>query len=233
MSNESLVIYSMNRVGKIVPPNKQILRDISLGFYYGAKIGVLGLNGAGKSTLLRIMAGVDKDFIGEIAQSKGYTTGLLEQEPKLDENKTVIEVVREAVQPIVELMARYDEVNAKFAEPDADFDALVLPGGVMSPDKLRMNEQAVAFVGGFFENNKPVAAICHGPWTLIETGELKGRTVTSYPSLKTDLINAGANWVDKEVVVDNGLVTSRNPGDLPAFCRKMLEEIGEGVHEHA
>src|SRR5512138_3475109 len=123
MSNESLVIYSRNKVGKIVPPNKQILRDISLGFYYGVKIGVLGLNGAGKSTLLRIMAGVVQDYIGEISQSKGYTTGLLEQEPRLDENKTVIEVVREAVTPIVELMARYDEVNAKFAEPDADFDA--------------------------------------------------------------------------------------------------------------
>ncbi|MBL8089930.1 MAG: energy-dependent translational throttle protein EttA [Anaerolineales bacterium] len=125
MSNESLVIYSMNKVGKIVPPNKQILRDISIGFYYGAKIGVLGLNGAGKSTLLRIMAGVDKDYIGEISQSKGYTFGLLEQEPKLDETKTVIEVVKEAVNPIVEMLARFDEVNAKFAEPDADFDALV------------------------------------------------------------------------------------------------------------
>ncbi|MBL8099126.1 MAG: energy-dependent translational throttle protein EttA [Anaerolineales bacterium] len=125
MSNESLVIYSMNKVGKIVPPNKQILRDISIGFYYGAKIGVLGLNGAGKSTLLRIMAGVDKDYIGEISQSKGYTFGLLEQEPKLDETKTVIEVIKEAVQPIVEMLARFDEVNAKFAEPDADFDALV------------------------------------------------------------------------------------------------------------
>lgn len=117
-----------------------------------------------------------------------------------------------------------DEVGAQ------DYDALVLPGGVMSPDKLRMNEQAVAFVGGFFENNKPIAAICHGPWTLIETGELKGRTVTSYPSLKTDLVNAGADWVDKEVVVDKGLVTSRNPGDLPAFINKMLEEIKEGMH---
>ncbi len=126
MSSETTqVIYSMNRVGKIVPPNKQILRDISLGFYYGAKIGVLGLNGAGKSTLLRIMAGVDKDYIGEISQSKGYTVGLLEQEPKLDENKTIIEVVKEAVQPIVDMLARFDEVNAKFAEPDADFDALV------------------------------------------------------------------------------------------------------------
>ncbi|MCL4273684.1 MAG: energy-dependent translational throttle protein EttA [Anaerolineales bacterium] len=126
MSNETTqVIYSMNKVGRIVPPNKQILRDISLGFYLGAKIGVLGLNGAGKSTLLRIMAGVDNDYIGEISQSKGYTVGLLEQEPKLDESKTVMEVVKEAVQPIVEMLARFDEVNAKFAEPDADFDALV------------------------------------------------------------------------------------------------------------
>src|SRR5689334_25301044 len=105
MANETTqVIYSMNKVGKVVPPNKQILRDISLGFYYGAKIGVLGLNGAGKSTLLRIMAGVDQDYIGEISQSKGYSVGLLEQEPKLDESKTVIEVVKEAVAPIVDLM---------------------------------------------------------------------------------------------------------------------------------
>src|SRR5512147_50265 len=124
MTNESLVIYSMIKVGRVVPPNKQILRDISLGFYYGAKIGVLGLNGAGKSTLLRIMAGVDTDYVGEIAASKGYTVGLLEQEPKLDESKTVIQVVREAVQPITEMLQRFDEVNAKFAEPEADFDAL-------------------------------------------------------------------------------------------------------------
>jgi ATP-binding cassette ChvD family protein len=116
----------MNKVGKIIPStNKQILRDISLGFYHGAKIGVLGLNGSGKSTLLRIIAGVDPDFIGEISTAKGYSIGLLEQEPKLDESKTVIEVVKEAVAPIVEMLARFDEVNAKFAEPDADFDALV------------------------------------------------------------------------------------------------------------
>ena len=126
MSSETTqVIYSMNRVGRFVPPNKQILRDISLGFYYGAKIGVLGLNGAGKSTLLRIMAGKDNDYTGEIARSPGYSVGLLEQEPQLDESKTVMEVVKEAVQPIVELLTRYDEVNAKFAEPDADFDALI------------------------------------------------------------------------------------------------------------
>src|SRR5512134_1305503 len=125
MPSDTQVIYSMNRVGRFVPPNKQILRDISLGFYYGAKIGVLGLNGAGKSTLLRIMAGQDNDYTGEIARSPGYTTGLLEQEPQLDESKTVIEVVKESVKPIVEMLARYDEVNAKFAEPDADFDSLV------------------------------------------------------------------------------------------------------------
>jgi ATP-binding cassette ChvD family protein len=119
------VIYSMMRVGRIHPPNKQVLRDISLGFYYGAKIGVLGLNGAGKSTLLRIMAGVDGDYVGEIAASKGYTVGFLEQEPGLDDSKTVIEVIREAVQPIVDMLAEYDEVNAAFAVPDADFDALI------------------------------------------------------------------------------------------------------------
>ncbi len=125
MPSDTQVIYSMVRVGRIHPPNKQVLRDISLGFYYGAKIGVLGLNGAGKSTLLHIMAGQDKDYVGEIAISKGYTVGLLEQEPKLDESKTVIEVVKEGVQPVVEMLKRFDEVNAKFAEPDADFDALV------------------------------------------------------------------------------------------------------------
>jgi ATP-binding cassette ChvD family protein len=125
MPSDTQVIFSMNRVGRFVPPNKQILRDISLGFYYGAKIGVLGLNGAGKSTLLRIIAGLDNDYTGEISRSPGYSVGLLAQEPALDETKTVIEVVREAVQPIVDFMSRYDEVNAKFADPDADFDALV------------------------------------------------------------------------------------------------------------
>ena len=115
----------MMRVGRIHPPSKQVLRDISLGFYYGAKIGVLGLNGAGKSTLLRIMAGIDQDYVGEIAKSPGYTIGFLSQEPELDESKTVIEIIREAVQPIVDMLAQYDEINAKFAEPDADFDALI------------------------------------------------------------------------------------------------------------
>ena len=110
MPSDTQVIYSMVRVGRIYPPNKQVLRDISLGFYYGAKIGVLGLNGSGKSTLLRIMAGLDPDYIGEIAISKGYSVGMLEQEPQLDESKTVLEVIREGVQPIVDLLAEYDRV---------------------------------------------------------------------------------------------------------------------------
>jgi protease I len=122
------------------------------------------------------------------------------------------------------------DVPLDAARPD-DYDALVLPGGVMNPDKLRMNERAVHFVRAFFDEGKPVAAICHGPWTLIEADVVRGRTVTSWPSLKTDLKNAGANWVDREVVTDNGLVTSRKPDDLPAFNRKMIEEFGEGVHK--
>lgn len=125
MPSDTQVIYSMVRVGKIHPPNRQVLKDISLGFYYGAKIGVLGLNGSGKSTLLRIMAGKDQDYIGEIARSKGYTVGLMEQEPVLDEEKTVIEVIKTAVQPIVDLLAEYDAINEAFADPDADFEALI------------------------------------------------------------------------------------------------------------
>lgn len=113
---------------------------------------------------------------------------------------------------------------------EENYDALVLPGGVMNPDKLRTNKKAVQFVKDFLEAGKPVAAICHGPQVLIETDLLDGRTVTSYPSIKTDLENAGADWVDREAVVDNGLVTSRSPKDLPAFNKKMIEEISEGVH---
>jgi protease I len=112
-----------------------------------------------------------------------------------------------------------------------NYDALLLPGGVMNPDKLRINKSAVQFVRSFFDQGKPVAAICHGPWPLIEANVVKGRKMTSYPSLQSDLKNAGANWVDQEVVVDQGLVTSRNPDDLPAFNRKMIEEVAEGQHE--
>ena len=114
----------MSGVGRIFPPNRQVLKDISLGFYYGAKIGVLGLNGSGKSTLLRIIAGLDPDYIGEVAMSKGYTVGMLDQDPRLDPVKTVLEIVREGVQPLVDVLARYDAVNEKFGEPDADYEKL-------------------------------------------------------------------------------------------------------------
>jgi len=116
-----------------------------------------------------------------------------------------------------------------------DYNALVLPGGVLNPDTLRTHTAALNFIKAFFESSKPVAAICHAPWLLISAGVIKGRKVTSYKSIKQDVINAGAEWHDKEVVVDNGLVTSRNPDDLPAFCNKIIEEVVEGKHntEHA
>jgi ATP-binding cassette ChvD family protein len=139
MPSDTQVIYSMIRVGKIHPPNKQVLKDISLGFYYGAKIGVLGLNGSGKSTLLRIMAGKDPDYIGEIARSKGYTVGLMEQEPVLDEDKTVVEIIKEAVQPIFDMLAEYDAVNEAFADPEADFDLLVEKQGKLQ-EKLDQHD---------------------------------------------------------------------------------------------
>ena len=115
------------------------------------------------------------------------------------------------------------------ARPD-EYDALLLPGGVINPDRLRINERAVEFVKHFVSSGKPIAAICHGPWTLIEAEAVRGRKVTSWPSLRTDLRNAGAQWVDQEVIVDNGLVTSRKPEDIPAFNRKMIEEFAEGRH---
>lgn len=122
-------------------------------------------------------------------------------------------------------------VDVPLAEASArNYDALVLPGGVMNPDRLRLEPRAIEFIREFFNARKPVGAICHGPWTLIDAGVAKGRRLTSYPSIKADLINAGANWVDEEVVVDNGLVTSRNPSDIPAFNRKLIEEIAEGIH---
>src|SRR5947209_7731863 len=127
-----------------------------------------------------------------------------------------------------------DKITADHAVSDvnaSDYDGLVLPGGVANPDQLRADEDAVRFVRDFFEQHKPVAAICHGPWILVDAEVLKGRKVTSWPSLKNDLRNAGAKWVDEEVVVDNGLVTSRKPDDIPAFNSKVIEEIAEGKHE--
>lgn len=123
------------------------------------------------------------------------------------------------------------KVDLQLAEAHADqYDALLLPGGVMNPDKLRLHPDAIEFIKSFVDAGKPIAAICHGPWTLIDAGAVRGRKMTSWPSLQTDLRNAGANWVDEEVVVDNGIVTSRKPDDIPAFNRKMIEEFREGVH---
>jgi protease I len=122
------------------------------------------------------------------------------------------------------------DVQLEKAKPE-DYDALFIPGGVINPDQMRANQACVEFAQHFLERGKPVGAICHGPQLLIETGHVEGRNMTSYPSIKTDLVNAGALWADKEVVVDNGLVTSRSPKDLEAFNRKLIEEVGEGVHD--
>jgi len=128
------------------------------------------------------------------------------------------------------------EVDVDVALTSADptkYDALLLPGGVANPDQLRMNPNAVRFVKHFFEHAKPVAAICHGPWMLVEAGAVKGRTITSWPSLKTDIRNAGGNWVDEEVVVNNGVVTSRNPDDIPAFNREIVDLFSKSANASA
>jgi len=127
-----------------------------------------------------------------------------------------------------------DKIQVDKAAKDADasdYDALLLPGGVANPDFLRMDDDAVSFVRSFVEQAKPIGVICHGPWTLVEADVLKGRTITSWPSLQTDIRNAGGNWVDEEVVVDEGLTSSRKPDDLPAFIDKIIEEFCEGKHE--
>ena len=136
----------------------------------------------------------------------------------------------------IQAFNHYDKSNTYKVDKDFssarvdDYDGLVIPGGVGNPDTMRTEDDAVEFVRSFFEAGKPVAVICHGPWMLVEADVVRGRKVTSWPSLETDIRNAGGNWVDGEVVVDQGLVTSRKPDDLPAFCKKMVEEFCEGVH---
>lgn len=171
------------------------------------KIALLSANGFEDSELLQPLEAVkDAGAVVEIVSAEaGKITG--KNESRVTVDKTL------------------DEVSA------TDYDGLLLPGGVLNPDIMRQNKTAVAFVRHFFEQHKPVAAICHAPWLLVEADVVGGRTLTSWPSLRTDITNAGGKWVDEEVVVDQGLVTSRNPDDLPAFISKAIEEFGEGRHE--
>ncbi|WP_143959962.1 type 1 glutamine amidotransferase domain-containing protein [Litoribacter populi] len=176
----------------------------------GKKVAILTETGFEESELLSPKEALEKEgatvhVISPAKEIKGWKDGNWSKEVKID--------------------LALDSANAE------DYHALVVPGGVINPDKLRMNEKAVNFMKSFFEKGKPVAAICHGPQALIETGALEGREMTSWPSIKTDLKNAGVNWVDEECVCDSGLVTSRKPDDLPAFNKKLIEEIKEGVHE--
>ena len=163
---------------------------------------------------------------------------LLEPRKALDEAGATTEVISLELGKI-QGFNHYDKgdeipVDRTIEEASADeYDALLLPGGVGNPDVLRMDENVVSFVRDFFEQGKPVAAICHGPWTLVEAGVVRNRTLTSWPSIQTDIRNAGGNWADEEVIVDNGLVSSRKPDDLPAFCAKVVEEFAEGRHEAA
>lgn len=156
----------------------------------------------------------------EAAREAGAETVLVSSEAG------TVKTNRKDLEPGEELQA---DLGSKDVQAD-DFDAVVVPGGTVGADKLRADEDLVAFVRSFVEQGKPVAAICHGPWVLVEAGVVDGRKVTSYPSLQTDIRNAGGNWVNEEVVVDNGMVTSRKPDDIPAFTQKMIEEIAEGVH---
>lgn len=176
----------------------------------GKKMAILATDGFEQSELFEPlsalkMAGADVDIISlKGKEIKAWN--------KTDWGKTI---------PVDKVLK---EVNA------SDYDALMLPGGVMNPDLLRKEHAAINFVTDFFASGRPIAAICHAPQLLIETGLIKGRKLTSYSSIKTDLINAGALWVDEEVVVDNGLITSRSPADIPAFCKKMIEAFAEGKH---
>ena len=157
----------------------------------------------------------------EAITEAGGTTELL----SLEEGE--IQAVQGDINPSVTF-----EVDKTVADASVDdYDGLLLPGGVSNPDHLRMDADAVRFVQEFFKTGKPVGVICHGPWTLVEADVVRGRTLTSYPSVKTDIRNAGGTWVDEEVVVDEGLVSSRNPDDLPAFCAKIVEEYAEGAHD--
>jgi protease I len=178
------------------------------------------------------MAGLDGKKIALIATDGFEDSELTKPKEAVEEAGATVTVISDHDGEIkgkddtsVSVNSTLDSVNAD------DFDGLLIPGGVKNPDVMRTNEKGVSFVRDFFEQHKPVAAICHGPWLLVEADVLKGRRVTSWPSLKTDIKNAGGDWTDEEVVTDQGLVTSRKPDDLEAFCAKAVEEFAEGEHE--
>ena len=180
----------------------------------GKKIAILAADGVER---------VELEQPREAVENAGATTELISLEAG------EIQAMDHDLEP-----ARKFAVDTVIADVSADdYDGLILPGGVANPDNLRQDDDVIAFLRAFFASGKPVGVICHGPWTLVEADLVRGRTLTSYPSIRTDIRNAGGNVVDQEVVVDQGLVSSRNPDDLPAFCAKIVEEFAEGAHEVA
>jgi len=224
----------MHKVGKIYPPNKQVLRDISLGFFYGAKIGVLGLNGAGKSTLLRIIAGIDQDYIGEFVVSKGYTIGLLEQEPILDPKKTVKQVVEEAVQPIIALLNQYDQINNSFSNPDADFDALI-------DEQSRLQEQLEKLDAWTLDNRLEIAMNAlrcppsETPVSILSGGEKRRvalcRLLLTEPDIL--LLDEPTNHLDAESVawLEHHLKDYKGTVIAVTHDRYFLDNVAEWILE--
>jgi len=232
--SDQQVIFSMVGVGRVYPPNQQVLKDISLGFFYGAKIGIVGLNGSGKSTLLRIIAGKDKDYNGEIFLSKGYSVGMLDQEPQLDEKKTVKQVVEEAVQPIVDLLKQYDEINQQFSQPDADFDHLI-------EEQSRLQEQLDKLDGWTLDNRLEIAMealrcpAADTPIAQISGGERRRVALTRLLLTEPDilLLDEPTNHLDAESVAWLERHLQQYKGTVIAVThdRYFLDNVAEWILE--